>query len=165
MKPDPYTDTDYEAVVIPDGKPPEEYTWAERRAEILRMVKAKGSPYALKKTDLADHYGVAPSTITKDFYRLAEYVDEYIGRHSKITARSAMEKAVKELQDEGEWSAAFNVAMQWNRWLQSIGEQERVPASVDITTREADTETDEYVFVEDGASVETAGEIAEADDA
>lgn len=153
------TDIDYEGIKIPSDADPEDYTYGERRAEILALVKERGSPYAIKKVNLADRYGVSPATITKDFKRLADYVDGNIGKHAKITARAAMEKAVKELQDEGEWAAAFNVAMRWNQWLQSIGEQERVTPEMTVTHREEDVSTDDYEIVSDQAVIE--GEVEE----
>lgn len=154
-------DINYETVVIPDGMPPSEYEYPERRAEILEFIKGVGNPYHIKKIDLAERYDVDPSTITLDFQRLAEYVEDDIGRNAKVTARTAMEKAVVELQEEGKYTEAFNVAMQWNKWLQSIGEQERVAFEADITHREAAMETDDYVLLEDdeaGAVIEESDE-------
>lgn len=162
--PSPHDNIDYEAIKVPHGTDPKDYSYAERRAEILAMVKERGSPYALKKTSLADRYDVVPSTITKDFKRLASYVDERIGQHAKITARSAMEKAVTELQKEDKWVEAFGVTMEWNRWLQSIGEQERAPSQVDVRHGDMPTETDSYEIVADTEDVGDDSMVVTADD-
>lgn len=38
---------------IPDGKPREDYSYVERRAEILRRIERAGHPNALNKSELA----------------------------------------------------------------------------------------------------------------
>lgn len=147
-------DIDYEAIEIPDGDDPQEYHYTTRRAEILQAVKSRGNPYSFNRRQLADRYDVHPSNITRDFQRLAEYIEANIGEDAKVTARTAMEKAVVNAQNEGEYAKAFYIAMEWNRWLQSIGEQERAPSKIDATVREAAMEGDEYTLITDDDEIQ-----------
>ena len=52
------SDVNYEAVDIPDDKPPSEYHWTERRAEILQLIEKAGHPDSISPTRLADRYDV-----------------------------------------------------------------------------------------------------------
>ena len=52
------SDVNYEAVDIPDDKPPSEYHWTERRAEILQLIAKAGHPDSISPTRLADRYDV-----------------------------------------------------------------------------------------------------------
>lgn len=144
---------DYYAKEIPAEKEPEEYNHVERRAEILRIIIDRGNPYNVHQARLADRYGVSAATITKDMKRLRAYMDDAIGTEAKLTTRSVFENAVKQLQDEGEHAQAFDLVMRWNKWLQSIGQQEQAPSKhevdADVTTREAGTETETWELVED----------------
>jgi hypothetical protein len=135
----------------PDGKPVKEYTTHERRAEILRVMKEAGSPFAVKQVRLAERYGVHESTISRDMDRLRESVDEFLGQDAKLTTRALLEKTVRELQNAGEWKAAWDVVMDWNEWLADLGEQHREPrrseVGVDVTSRHAEVA---YTIVREG---------------
>lgn len=154
-------DIDYETIEVPDTEEPENYHYTTRRAEILRMVKSRGNPYAFNRQQLADRYDVHASQITRDFQRLAEYIEDSLADNAKVTARTAMEKAVTHAQNEGEYAKAFYIAMEWNKWLQSIGEQERAPAKVDATVREAAAEGEEYTLITEDDDIEV--DMPEAD--
>ena len=52
------SDVNHEAVDIPDDKPPSEYHWTERRAEILQLIAKAGHPDSISPTRLADRYDV-----------------------------------------------------------------------------------------------------------
>jgi len=72
-------DIDYRAVDIPEDTTPENYTYAERRAEILQRIEDAGSPRLLNGADLADRYGCTRQNIANDFDRLAEWMDDASG--------------------------------------------------------------------------------------
>ena len=48
------SDVNYEAVDIPDDKPPSEYHWTERRWGILQLIETAGHPDSISPTRLAD---------------------------------------------------------------------------------------------------------------
>jgi len=130
---------DYHQVNIPGGTPPEDYHWTERRAEILDLILERGTPYGIKQVRLAERYEVSEGQISQDMDRLREYVDKTLGQHAKLTTRAVFENAVEEAREQGNWREAFDLAMEWNEWLQSIGAQEQAPdrhevqAEVDAT--------------------------------
>jgi len=141
----------YAAMEPPDDKPIGEYTTHERRAEILRLLKEAGSPFAIKQCRLAERYDVHESTISRDMDRLRESVDAYLGQDAKLTTRTLFEKTVRELQNDGEWKAAWDVVVDWNEWLADLGEQHREPrrseVGVDVTSRHAEVA---YTIVREG---------------
>lgn len=134
----------YYAYNIPQHKPPEDYTYIERRAEILQYILQRGSPYAVHQSRLADRYGVTDGQISQDMDRLQKHVTEHLGDEVKLTTRVVFEKTVRELQAQGEWKDAWDVVMDWNEWLADIGEQHREPMHVA-----------QDVAVGDGASTES----------
>lgn len=144
---------DYARLESPAETPPEEYSTHERRAEILQLLIQAGSPTAVKQRRLADRYGVHESTVSRDMDRLRESVDDGLGDRAKLTTRTIFEKTVRELQNEGEWKAAWDVVMDWNEWLAEIGEQHREPRrselAVDMESRNVDVAY-EVVRGEDG---------------
>lgn len=163
-----YDEPDYYNLEVPDDKDPSEYHYTERRAAILNLIIQRGSPYAIPtQTELAERYDVAQSSISKDLEHIRDHVDEHLGGDAKLTTRVVYERAVRELMDEGKHEEAFDIVMKWNKWLQDIGEQEQVASKhqvdADVTTREAASETDEYVLVEDAdEALELDTEDAEA---
>jgi AcrR family transcriptional regulator len=140
---------DYTAVEPPDDKSMSEYDHHERRALLLRLIKHAGSPFAVNQADIAERCGVHRSTICRDMDALREAIAEHIGEDAKLTTRALFEKTVRELQNEGEWKAAWDVTMDWNNWLADIGEQEREPARVEADVRSAHAEV-AYTVVRDG---------------
>lgn len=64
---------DYREVEIPEDKPPEEFTYHERRAEILQEFEAVGY---VKEHELAARFDVGVETIRKDMRRIEEAVNQ-----------------------------------------------------------------------------------------
>lgn len=121
---------DYDGIELPDAKPRNEYTPHERRAEVWRVMKAKGSPSRVNKAALARRYDVNRSTIYRDVERLREWVDDTLGDDAKLTTRALFEKTVNDLLEADDWratKAAWDVVNEWNEWLADIGEQHREP--------------------------------------
>ena len=134
---------DYSAVEPPDGKAPETYSYHERRGEIFDVIVAAGSPTAVTQARLAERYDVAESTISNDMDRLRESVSDHLGTSAKLTTRTVFEKVVDELLEADDWrakKAAFDTVMEWNEWLQDVGEQHREPDRVEADVRERSTE-------------------------
>jgi predicted ArsR family transcriptional regulator len=134
---------DYSALEPPAGTDPTDYTHHERRAEILRLITKAGTPTAINQSDLADRYGVHDSTISRDMDRLRESVNDHLGTSAKFTTRTLYQHVVEELLDEKDWKAtkaAWDVAMDWNDWLQEVGEQHREPDRLEADVRSRTTE-------------------------
>jgi AcrR family transcriptional regulator len=143
-------DHDYTQITPdPPDKDPTEYSFVERRAEILDLVMEAGSHRKLNKLQLADRYDVSRRTIFYDFERLNEFLEETLGERAKMRTQVWFERIVDDLLDEGEHRDAWRTIMEWNEWLADRGAIETVPdqMEVDATVREASTEGSEYRIV------------------
>lgn len=122
------TDVDYGAVEIPDDKPPEEYHWTERRAEIYQLIEKAGHPDSISPTRLADRYDVSKSQISQDKARLQEFIVEQIDETQVDAITSTVfQTAVQELMDDDEYRKAVKTVADWNEWLGDRGHVEREP--------------------------------------
>jgi len=119
--------TEYREVNVPGDKPPSEYSYVERRAEILELIEEAGHPDALTKTRLADRYDISPPQITKDFDRLRGYIRETLGHQRHAISESIYRKAIKEYTDRGEYDKAIDALESWNEWLREEGAREIEP--------------------------------------
>jgi len=140
-------DPDYYHVDVPGKKAPEDYTYVERRAEILNLILERGSPHGVKQARLAERYDVSESQISQDMDRLRSHVDNHLGRSAKMTTRALYQKTIEDLRDEGEYREAFEVAMEWNRWLQDIGKQETEPEKHEISGELSTEHTEKKMLV------------------
>jgi hypothetical protein len=109
---------DYAAVEIP-SKPPAEYTYHERRAELLRFIRELGHPSRINQVEMADRYEVSQSQISKDLDRIAESVrDHVVDRdHRAFTVDTVVRRSIQGLLDEDEYRKAAKTAMEWDGWL------------------------------------------------
>jgi len=127
------SDRDYYNIDVPQGTDPEQYEWWERRAEILDLILQRGTPHGVNQARLAERYGVSESQISQDMDRLRQHVDQHLGQSAKMTTRAVYQKAVEQAKSNGEWRDAFELTMEWNEWLQDIGEQETEPDRHEIS--------------------------------
>jgi DNA-binding Lrp family transcriptional regulator len=138
---------DYYHVDVPDQTPPDEYEWWERRAEILNLILERGSPHGITQNRLAERYDVSKSQISKDMDRLRGHVEKHLGRSAKMTTRALYAKTIEDLREQGEYREAFEVAMEWNRWLQDLGKQETTPEKHEISGRVESEHTEKKMLV------------------
>ena len=120
-------DADYSAIPVPDEKPPAEYTYHERRAEILQLIEQKGHPWGFNYSQLGRRYGVSHEQIRKDFKRLKTWYQDKIGEDAKTASDLAYRRIVKEHMDNGELEKARKALDSWNAWLEDRGIQEKEP--------------------------------------
>jgi len=109
---------DYGAVEIP-SKPPTEFTYHERRADILDQIRDLGHPSMLNQTELADRYGVCQQQISKDISRLAESVREHVVDRDRraFAVDTVVQRSIRGLLEEGEYRQAAKTAMEWDDWV------------------------------------------------
>lgn len=119
--------TDYSEVVIPEQKAPEDYTYTERRAEILKLMERKGHPHGFNYSKLGRRYGVSHVQISKDFTILKEFYRENIGSSAKETSELAYNRILQGHLDNGDLEKARRALDSWNDWLFDIGAQEKEP--------------------------------------
>jgi hypothetical protein len=119
--------TDYSQIPVPEQKPPEEYTYNERRAEILQLIEKKGHPWGFNYSELGRRYDVSHQQIRKDFMKLKEWYGDKIGNEAKVASELAYRRIVQEHMENGEYGKARKALDSWNSWLQDTGEQEKEP--------------------------------------
>lgn len=117
---------DYESVDVPDEKEPSEYTYAERRAEILELVNEAGHPRRINQSHLADRYNCSPPNISKDMNTLAEYAETTLGDRRELTTQATVERAIEGLLDEEEWRQAAKTALEYDEWIRETKELEEM---------------------------------------
>ena len=107
---------DYSAIT-PTGKPPTEYSYAERRAEILQQIRDVGHPSALNQTELADRYDVSQQQISKDFDRLDEFVRGRLGRRRDLEIGSVLHRCMTGALEDGDYDEARKAATAYDEYL------------------------------------------------
>lgn len=107
---------DYAAVTIP-AKPPSEYTYVERRADLLEQIMSLGHPSMIHQGEQADRFGVSQSQISKDLDRLGEYISENLGKRRDLTTTAVFDRAIRGLLEEGEYRDAARTMAEYNEFL------------------------------------------------
>lgn len=121
---------DYSAVDVP-AKPPTEYHWTERRAELLQLIKQVGHPRAVNQTELAERYGVSQQQISKDLDKLSAHVDETLGDRRALITEAVYHTSIKGLLDEQEYRKAAQTVKDWNEWLDAHKELQELQEDVE----------------------------------
>jgi len=119
----------YREINPPTDTPREEYTPAERRAEIFDMIERAGHYRNLQRSyaEIGDRYGVSHEMIRKDINRILEWKRENLSPHAKVELETLKTKAVQEYIDQGEYAKAYKIMSEHYENLQSMGEEEKEP--------------------------------------
>jgi len=125
--------TDYAKVTVPDGEPPEEYTYNERRAEILQLIERKGHPWGFNKSELGRRYGVSDVQIHKDFNRIKDWYRDRIGEDAATASDLAYRRIVQEHMSNGDYEKARRALDSWNGWLGDRGFEDKETEQVEHT--------------------------------
>lgn len=123
---------DYATVEVPTTKPPEEFTYQERRADLLRQIRDLGHPSLINQTEAAERYDVSQSQISKDLDRLAESVREHVvdRNHRAFTVDSVVRRAIQGLLAEEEYRKAAKTAIEWDDWVTEFHDLEKLHEKV-----------------------------------
>jgi len=128
------------AAITPSGKPPTEYSYTERRAELLQQIEDLGHPSALNQTELADRYDVSQQQISKDLDRLDEYVRGRLGRRRDLEIGSVLKRCMTGALEEGNWNDARKAATAYDEYLDrridTLEFRERIAALEDAADAE-----------------------------
>jgi hypothetical protein len=111
------SDIDYRNTEIPDETPRPELSYAQRRADILRIMRREGHPRQVRQTDLADKYGVDQSTISRDVSALSEYIDETLGDRRTFLVSLVFDRSIRGLLDDEDWRKAAQTAHDYSEWV------------------------------------------------
>jgi len=119
---------DYRATNGPETKPAAEYSYVERRAEMLQLIEEAGHPRAISQTRLADRYGVTQGQISQDIDRLRTYINDTIDTDTvDAITETVYQKSIKELIEKDEHYKAVKAVESWNDWLMDRGKVEKEP--------------------------------------
>lgn len=118
---------------VPTTKPPEEFTYQERRADLLTQVRDLGAPSMLNQSEEAERYGVSQQQISKDLDRISESVREHLTDRDRraLALDSVMQRSVVGLLRNEEWRAAARTMMQYQEFLQDWSDVERLEAELE----------------------------------
>jgi hypothetical protein len=122
----------YKDVEIPDGTDPEDYTYHQRRSELLKFAIEAGHPDMLSRKKFAERYGVNPSTITRDIQALRDEIHEDLSSDAEMISAIIYRKAIREKADRGDWMEAKELLESWNEWLFNTGQQEKAPERMEM---------------------------------
>jgi len=117
---------DYRTIPVSDDKPPEDYTFAERRAEILRRIEDAGSPDRLNGVELSNRYGCTPENIYNDFDVLGNYVSATVGDRVDLKINAVFNKAIRGLLQQKEYRKAAKTAAEFGEWVEARHEIEDI---------------------------------------
>lgn len=108
---------DYRAVDIPSGTDPEDYSYRERRAELLSLIEEAGSPRLLNYAAYGRRYGVSREQIRKDVERLGEYLGEAADEDAAtLEAESFLWKCARSLLEDEEYRKAAQTFLDLEEW-------------------------------------------------
>lgn len=117
---------DYRATNIPDTKSVCDYSYVERRAEILQRIEEAGHPRAISQTRLADRYEVSQGQISQDITRLKTYINETVDTDTvDAITETVYQKSIKELIEKDEHYKAVKAVESWNNWLMDRGKVDK----------------------------------------
>lgn len=135
----------YKDVNIEPGKDPADYSYNERRSELLDFAIEAGHPDMLSRKKFAERYDVHPSTIVRDIQALRDEIHEDLSSDAELISSVIYRKALREKAEQKEYMDAVEILESWNEWLFDTGQQERAPdkmemdldASIESTERKA----------------------------
>ncbi len=123
---------DYLSVDLP-SKPPEEYSYKERRARLLQLIIEHGHPDAINQTKMADRFGVTQQQISKDIRRLGEYIHgQVLDRNQRaLIVQSVTQRAIRGLLEDGDYRKAAKTAMEYDEWATEFIDLSEMAAEIE----------------------------------
>jgi len=122
----------YNEIEVPPGKDPTDYTYHERRAELLEFIIEAGHPDMLNRTKFADRYGCDKSRITRDIQTLEDEIDEELLSDAEFITSIVFRKGIRKKMDNGDIMEAAELAEKMNDWLQETGRQDTVADEMNV---------------------------------
>ena len=133
---------DYSAVDLP-SKDRTEYSYVERRAELLQLIEETGDPAALNQTEWAENFGVSQQQISKDLDRIASHVRERMVDRDRraFVVENVVRRSIRGLLDEGEYRKAAQTAMDYDGWIYDFHDAEEFERRLDELEAEQERES------------------------
>ncbi|WP_435152501.1 hypothetical protein [Haladaptatus sp. DFWS20] len=109
--------TNYLDTNVPRDKDPADYTYVERRADLLDRIIAAGSRKNIHQARLAEVYDVSPAQVSKDIARIGEEIADHLTDDIELQTLTMYEHTVSQLQDDGRYKAAWDVHCDFLEWV------------------------------------------------
>jgi hypothetical protein len=128
---------DYSAVELPSTDR-SEYSYVQRRAELLQLVKEAGHPAELNQTELASRYGVSQQQISKDLDRLAAHIRAQFDDRDRraFSVDMVVSRSIRGLLREEEYRKAAKTAMEYDEWISEFHDLEQLHHQVEKLQRQ-----------------------------
>jgi cell fate (sporulation/competence/biofilm development) regulator YlbF (YheA/YmcA/DUF963 family) len=125
----------YRSLSPPEEKAREDYTYAERRAELHDMIDRAGHYRNLERSQrqLGDRYGVSHTTIRKDINAILEWKADHLGEHTTAELETLKTRAVEKALEDNEPAAAYSIISQHLTNLQAVGAVEQAPDKHEVS--------------------------------
>jgi len=125
----------YRSLSPPEDKAREEYTYAERRAELHDMIDRAGHYRNLERSQrqLGDRYGVSHTTIRKDINAVLEWKAEHLGENTTAELETLKNRAVEQALENNDPAEAYSIISQHLSNLQSVGAVEEAADKHEVT--------------------------------
>jgi transcriptional antiterminator len=133
-----YDEPAFATVGVPTEKPREEYTAAERRAEIDDIITDLGHPSLVNQTELAQRYGVSQPQIHKDIQVIAEYAANSVGDQHELEVESVFRRSIRGLLEDEEWRKAARTAKDYADWMNDRSDIEELREELDLLKQATD---------------------------
>lgn len=127
---------------IPSKKPMEDFSAAERRADIARIITDLGHPSMVNQSELAERYGVSQPQISKDIDAIAEYAEQSLGDRHELEIGSVFRRSLEGLLNEGEWRKAARTAKDYSEWMTERSDIAEIREQLELLKQATDTNTD-----------------------
>lgn len=128
---------DYSAVQIP-AKPAHQYSYVERRGDLLSQIYDLGHPSMIHQGEAAERYGVSQSQISKDLSRLAEHVDTELGSRRALATDAVFKRAIQGLLEDGDYRDAARTVKDWNDWITEYKDLRELEARIEAVEARRD---------------------------
>lgn len=126
----------YFSIEVPEDTDPKDYTWRERRAEMLEKVFEEGHPRFLSQNDLAERYDVTQSQISQDFTEMNESVKQYMDRRADLKFLTVYDTVIEELRDDDDKAELRRWLKDFKEFLMERGKMEKEPDKHEIEKSE-----------------------------
>lgn len=124
---------DYSAVQVPTTKPPEEFTYQERRADLLDQIRDLGHPSMINQVQQAQRFNVSQQQISKDLDRIAESVRDHLTDHGRraLSVDAVVQRSIRGLLEKEEYRKAARTAMEYDEWVMKYAELEEMQREIE----------------------------------